>query len=402
MSPILHQVLVSPKVGGAAVVAIRLAAAVSRLGLESVGWVPGKGPASEALASERITARVYGFDDMRGSNAKHLVACARMWPGLAAVRRPIVHVHNPIVYRMIWPALVAARARTVVHFHIEPTTDEIEWTLQRPPDQVVGCAEYIADRVRQVLGERAAQCRVSAAPNGVNIQKYAPQDPTGYRERAAKSRRPVLLMMANLAPHKGQATAIRAVKVLKERGIPVECWLAGEDREGRAFETELHRLVSSLGLEDDVRFLGYRSDGPALFQLADAFLLPSTHEGLPLSILEAQAARVPVLGAPIPGIAEVVEDGQTGFIVAADDHQGYADRLEQLFRNPDLRDKLVARAAARVPAYSLEAFERRMFQIYDALSPEYGIAARAASLGLSGATGGVGLENAGDASVSRL
>ena len=129
----------------------------------------------------------------------------------------------------------------------------------------------------------------------------------------------MVLMLANLAPHKGQATAIRAVQILKRRGIPVDCWLVGERRtDVGSYEAELRQLCSALGVQDIVQFLGFRRDGPDLLRAADVFLLPSTHEGLPLSVLEAQAAHVPVIGAPIPGILEVVEDGMTGFVVPAD------------------------------------------------------------------------------------
>ena len=159
-------------------------------------------------------------------------------------------------------------------------------------------------------------------------------------------------MLANLAPHKGQQTALRALRILRQRGRAVECWLAGEDRaDGAPYEGELHRLVSELGVADHVRFLGYRTDGPELLRSADVFLLPSTHEGLPLSILEAQACRVPVMGTPIPGIAEIVENDRTGFLVAVDDYQGYADRIEQLMSDSSLRHRITDAAASHAVGY---------------------------------------------------
>src|SRR5437867_3827346 len=136
-TPMLHQVLASRLVGGAAVVAIRLAASAQRRRTRALAWVPGRGPAAEALDQEHVAWRAYNLDAMRRGTARHLLACMQMMPALIRRQPPVVHVHNPVVYRFVRPALVAARARTVVHFHIEPSIEEIDWALRFPPDHIV-------------------------------------------------------------------------------------------------------------------------------------------------------------------------------------------------------------------------------------------------------------------------
>jgi glycosyltransferase involved in cell wall biosynthesis len=179
----------------------------------------------------------------------------------------------------------------------------------------------------------------------------------------------VVVMLANLAPHKGQMTALRAVETLKQRGKAVECWLVGEDRStSQAFESELRRLCQELQLEDRVRFLGFRSDAPDILRAADVFLLPSTHEGLPLSLVEAQATQVPVIASPIPGVLEVVEHGKTGFTIDANDHVGYADCIQTLMENPGLRAEVRHAAADTVRrTYGWGRLESSMFDIYGKL-----------------------------------
>ena len=81
-----------------------------------------------------------------------------------------------------------------------------------------------------------------------------------------------------------------------------------------------------------VRLLGQRDDANVLLRAADFFLLPSTNEGLPLSILEAQATKVPVLAAPTAGIPEIVRDAETGFLIPATDAPGYAHRIRVFAR----------------------------------------------------------------------
>ena len=383
--PHLHQILVSHLIGGAGIVAIRLAGAAVRRNIPSTAWVPGVGPAYSALEDEHASIRLYDLGAMRGGAPRHLWACARMFPGMAAASRPLVHVHNPTVYRLLRPALAAARARTVVHFQIEPSGDEIRWALHHPPDRVVTCARYIAQKIVRETGQLADGAVVSV-PNSIDVTRFAPGSRPEARARAGlPTDRFVALMMANLAPHKGQATAIRAVGLLvKDRTLPVELWLAGEDRAASGeYERELRRLVQELGLADRVRLLGFRPDGPDLLRAADVLLLPSTHEGLPLTILEAQAAGIPVVASTIPGVMEVVEDGKTGFTVHADDSAGYARAIAALYESPSLRVELTAAACDQVNReYSWTSFETRMFEIYRSLSPA--IAGRTPSAELAG------------------
>jgi len=98
---------------------------------------------------------------------------------------------------------------------------------------------------------------------------------------------------------------------------------------------------------------------------ADVFLLPSTHEGLPISILEAQATRTAVVASPEPGIREIIEPERTGFLVAPDNPLGYADRIETLLAKPDLYAHLTARAFDRVvQRYNWKAFADRLVHVY--------------------------------------
>jgi glycosyltransferase involved in cell wall biosynthesis len=368
----LHQVLVSPLLGGAGLVAVRLAATARQRRVPCVTWVPGPGPAVNALQRENIVWRTYDLQGMRGATVAHVIACARMWRGLIARRPPIVHVHNPVAYRLIRPALVAARASVIVHFQIEPTVEEIQWALTFPPHHVVACARYMAKSIERVLEHSRVAVPVSAVPNAIDLNIFGPGVKSVARGRVGLSTdRPVVLLLANLAPHKGQATAIRAVHVLKQRGFPIECWLAGEDRSGKLeYEVQLRRLCADLAVQDEVRFLGFRSDAPDLLRAADVFVLPSTHEGLPLSMLEAQATHLPVIGSPIPGILEVIEEGVTGFIVAADDYATYADRIQMLIEQPQRRYQVGESGAAQVARdYGWSSFETRIFEIYRSLRP---------------------------------
>ena len=368
MTQTLHQVLVSPLIGGAATVALRLTSAARARSLSCIAWVPGNGPASAALSSSQIPWRTYGLDAMQRGRLRQLTACARMFTGLRNGARPIVHVHNPIVYRLLYPALLAARARTVVHVHMEQASADIEWAFRFPPDHVVACAQFIASQIARTMSSRAPAMQITAVANAIDVARLAAIRDGSEPQHDSSPRRHVILMLANLTPNKGQATALRATSRLRQRGINVECWLAGEDRTGTGYERELRLLASTLGIDAHVRFLGFRPDTDELLRAADVLLLPSTQEGLPLTILEAQAAGVPVVTSPLPGILEVVRDGVTGFVAPPDDDEGYATAVQRLLDGGELRASIVSAAREHVAReHAWDTFERRIFDVYESV-----------------------------------
>lgn len=372
LSAQLHQVLVSRRVGGAAQVALGLARAGLKRGWPGLTWVPGPGPASERVAREGLPHRVMSLEITNPTNAHRLVTCARLTARLTAIQPALVHVHSAWMFGLVWPALRIARARTIVHFQLDPDEEEIHWTLKHPPAHIITCARYIARRIQNDVDRLGLKTSVTAAPNAIDLERFVPGDRFAARRETAITSpdRFVILTFGNLSPHKGQATAIRATHHLVSRGLPAELWIAGEDRSGSGqYERDLRHLAAELNVADRVRFLGFRSDTPRLLQSADVFVLPSQREGLPISVLEAQAAGVPVIGSEIPGMTEIIEDGISGFVVRSDDAAGYADRLTLLHRQTDLAGRLRAAATARVRSeYAWPTFEERVFAVYDELA----------------------------------
>jgi glycosyltransferase involved in cell wall biosynthesis len=363
----VDQVLVSTRVGGAASVAMRLAQFVQASGGESRAWVPGPGPAADTLASLSIPWRSYELDAMTVNALKHSTACLRMAAGLMRGRR-VVHVHTPSAFRLIRPALRLAGVGTIVHIHLEPSMEEIQWAFQDPPDLVVTCARYLVESLQKVKPRHGRALNVLPVANAVDLEKYCSGDrKTAKAAVGAATDRPLILMMANLAPHKGQTTALHATFQLRRRGILANCWFAGEERDpGGGFRAQLEELAHSLDIYEQIRFLGFRNDGRELLQAADILLLPSTREGLPISILEAQASGTVVIGAPHPGILEIVKDKETGFIIAPDDYQGYADCILKLVSEQRLYEHVSTQAYNHViQQYNWRRYSEQMLRAYN-------------------------------------
>ncbi len=365
-----HQILVSRELGGAALTALHLARYQREQGQDCRVWIPGEGPAWQEAARLGLPCQAFNLPALLGRS--RIRAGLANW-GLARRLRKggpgLVHVHSPLHYGALHWALTRSGLARVAHVQIEEGSDGLRWAFRSPPQLVITCAEFLVDPARHALPEKA-RTRVAAVPNAVDIQRFTPGPKDQAKQRlGAPANQPLAVMLANLAPHKGQETAIRAVALLKQQGVDMSCWLAGVERGGEgAYTQRLRALIAEAGVQDRVRLLGQRSDTPELLRAADFFLLPSTHEGLPLSILEAQATKVPVLAAPTAGVPEVVRDGETGFLIAAGDAEGYARRLKALLADPGLARQVAERAFARTTReYSWSAFCRRVTALYEEL-----------------------------------
>jgi len=106
--------------------------------------------------------------------------------------------------------------------------------------------------------------------------------------------------------------------------------------------------VYTHGLEDRVLFAGYREDIPDILKSLDLFCLPSVSEGLPVSVLEAMAAGVPIVGSDVRGIREVVRHGRTGLLFPSNDEAGLARAIESLRGDGGARRRLTEEAFSYV------------------------------------------------------
>jgi glycosyltransferase involved in cell wall biosynthesis len=364
-----HQVLVSRELGGAGLVALHLARHLTRNGRATHVWIPGPGPAQ--AEATRLGLPCGTYDAESAASPSVFRAGLANWRLARALKRSgpgLVHVHSPGYYGALRRGLIRTGLTRVVHVQLEEGEPSLRWAFKSAPDLIISCARFLVDLVRRALPEESAgRTRIVAVPNAVDTERFTPGPKGQAKARVgAPAGRPLLLMLANLAPHKGQETAIRAVALLKQRGLEVTCWLAGIERHGEAYTARLRTLIHEAGVGDRVQLLGQRGDAPDLLRAADLFLLPSTNEGLPLSVLEAQATRVPVLAAPTAGIPEVVREGETGFLIPAADAEGYARRVEHLLANPDLADRVAEAAFLHTTReHNWTAYCRRVVELYD-------------------------------------
>jgi len=331
-------------------------------------WIPGNGPLRQMAEGYGLAHHLCDSPRLLRSNKLQMVIANGKFGHVLRRHGPgIMHVHWPHAYGALRYALRLSGLKRIVHVQIEEDPAGLRWALKDPPDMIITCAKYLVEYVRRFLPEiHQKRQRIVAVPNAVDTDQFFPTEKREAKCRIGARGVPLILVLANLAPHKGQETAIRAVAELKNRGMEVACWLAGveRDREG-SYTIHLRSLISELGVEDRIQLLGYRNDTAELLQAADLFLLPSTHEGLPISILEAQATKVPVFAAPTAGIPEVVSEGETGFLIPAKDHIGYANSIQALLNNQTLYHRVAQNAFDQVRReYTWTAYFERIQHLY--------------------------------------
>ena len=362
----------SPNLGGGELVGIQLASALIERKQDASLWVPKNGPAmQESLSRGIVKTRLAPFQQAMSSNpfiagigsARFSLAAWRY--GLSAGQ--IVHTHCPIVYRNVSRPLKRFLPINIVHVHIDHSVETLRWSLQHPPNCIVTCAQFLKERVHEALsGSAQRQTEVEVVPNAVDVLRFAPRSrETVRQELGIDPQTTILLMLANLAPHKGQECAIQCVRYLKNQGRRVELWLAGTEREKGGYQETLSRLAAELNVTDAVKFLGFRSDSDRLLQVCNVLLLPSVQEGMPLTILEAQACKRLVIAAPTAGIPEIILDGQTGFLVPADAPQKYAERVALALDRNELYESIVERAYEQIQrAHTWDHYVEKMIGIY--------------------------------------
>jgi glycosyltransferase involved in cell wall biosynthesis len=368
-----HQMLTAKSFGGANTIALNLSAALRDRGKQSHVWIPGEGPAK--AKAEEMGLPWYLYDPAQALGSSRLRSTVSNWTvarQLYSYRPGLIHVHTPHVYRALLPALKVSRLKTVVHVHLEEAQISLRWALRTPPQVIITCARFLVDQVRNALPEHLQRSQsIIAVPNAVDTDRFHPGDRNLAKQKVGAPRNILLiLLVANLASHKGHETGIRAAAILKEKGVNAWLWFAGIERGDKLKYTEqLKTLCGELGVADRVRFLGQRNDVPELLRAADCVILPSTAEGLPLSILEAQATKVPVLAAPTAGIPEIIIDEKTGILVRADDFNGYAHHLQRILNNPVLYSQIAETAYSYIlREHSWETYIDRVCGVYQSVT----------------------------------
>jgi len=179
--------------------------------------------------------------------------------------------------------------------------------------------------------------KVNYIANGVDIESF----PVGKKERMGN-----FLFVGRLVPQKGLEYLIRASKILKDKGMEHQVLLVGDG----PLKQSLQEIATKLGLGANTKFLGRipRDELISTYSSSGFFVLPSLWEGLPITLLEAWAAGLPLIATKVGGIPDVCIDGENSILIEPKDPDALADGMSLLFNDKNLAVKIGANGRALV------------------------------------------------------
>lgn len=320
--------------------------------------IPGLGP-------QLIPAR-----DLRA-----LLALIRL---IRRTRPDIVHTHTAKAGFLGRTAALFARPRPIIvhtyHGHVlsgyfgsAKTTlfRTLERLLARVSDRLVAVSEATKRELVE-LGVAPAEC-FEVIRLGLDLDRFlavpVERDGALAAEVGAGPGEIVCTFVGRLAPIKRVDVLLDAWAILRDRGVPARLAIVGNGE----LREELEARARQLGLEERVRFLGFRHDLDAVAAGTDLAVLSSDNEGTPVALIEAAAAARPAVATDVGGVADIVTPA-TGRLVRAGDALAMAAAVEALAADPDLRRALGERARSHVEqAYSGARLLRDVRALYDRL-----------------------------------
>lgn len=179
---------------------------------------------------------------------------------------------------------------------------------------------------------------------------------------------PIATVVASMDRRKGHDFMVRAVAILKQRGVPLKVEVLGATADDPGFYQELLQMRRELDVEDRVEFVGPVDDVPARMARATLHLVPSRIEGLPLAGLEAMALGLPVVATRVGGNSYMLEHERSGLLTRPEDPEALATAVESVLGDPDRAVALGAGARQRVAElFDSRVVVPRLEGLYDGL-----------------------------------
>jgi glycosyltransferase involved in cell wall biosynthesis len=306
-----------------------------------------------AAQADALGARVVCIDKRPGLR---LGSIGRLESLLRELGPDVVHSHHIGALFYSGPAARRARVPLVVH------TEHGQYYGARRRTRWLGrLAGWHAARFWCVSPTIAAEAeayrivprrKIQVVPNGIDLDRFRARDDAGRVRQSVgiPPGAPTIGTIGRVCEIKRQDLLIRAFQQVRSRVEDAHLLIVGDG----PWMGLLRGLVAGLNLADRVHFAGYQPHPERYLQAMDVFSLTSQSEGMPLTILEAWAACVPVVATRVGGVPELVEDGRTGVLVDFDDVSALAQALGDLLADTDLTRRLCEAGRDRVEPLSLK------------------------------------------------
>lgn len=235
----------------------------------------------------------------------------------------------------------------------------IEWLLSFQTDTLITINQEDYQRARKHLHAK----KTKFVPGvGIDAKKFDNQmDRQEMRHSLGLDDNTIaLIFVGELNKNKNQGMLLQAVEQLRMQSLPVVLLLAGTGDQEKTYQD----MARERKIQDSIQFLGWREDIPALLQSADIYTSASQREGLPLNLVEAQLAGLPVIATDVRGQRDIVLENKTGYLTPIDAKK-IVDKIAKLINDVALREYFAQNGKKRAQQYTLAAVFPQMKSIYE-------------------------------------
>ena len=294
----------------------------------------------------------------------------------------VVHVHHPFLSGRL--ALRYCRARQIpviytnhtrydlyAHARIPLIPEEVaQGVLQAYMPHFCEAVDLVispSEGMKKVLREFKVESHIEVVPNGVDLKRFHTATPHSRSEFGYKEKDILLVYAGRIAPEKNLEFLLQSFAGVSQVVPNAHLLILGGGQ--KEHEDATMPLPERLGIQDRIQFFGLipYEELPAYLSMCDAFVTASVTEVHPLSVIEAMASGLPVLGIDSPGVGDSVTDGETGLLAASAEIAPFTAKLTQLCLNHALRKKMGIAAREASKQYDIKRTAKIMLKHYDRL-----------------------------------
>ncbi len=257
----------------------------------------------------------------------------------------IIHAHQytPYFYSVLSSRLTNRRPKVIFTEHGRHQPDKVRLKrvifnkiFQPFTDLCTGVSEFSKESLAKF--EKIPRSKIDIIYNGVDLDRFpAKYDKNQIRKTLGFNENDTLVgIIARLDPIKDHKTLIDAVSILKGDSVNMKLIIVGDGPE----KNDITSKIDTLGLNDDIMFLGTRDDIPNILMALDLFVLPSIMEAMSVTLLEAMSASLPVIATNVGGNRELIADGVSGKLVPVGNPEILANTIKSLLSDREFAGKI--------------------------------------------------------------
>jgi len=310
------------------------------------------------------------------------------------------NIHYDLIHSHYWMSGIAAidlaNEWKIPFLHMFHTLGLMKNRIARSPQEIEGeyriqgekkvissanriIAATLAEKSQLEFLYETPSSKIAVIPPGVDTRHFYPIPKDEAKEVVGiPEKTHTILFVGRIEPLKGIDNLIQAISIIQKRGelqcCPHDLVIIGGEPNAKPEEmnaemARLQDMVETLQIENFVIFLGKQDQQmlPYYYSAAEVVVMPSHYESFGMVALEAMACGTPVVASQVGGLAFLVRDGETGFVVPGNDVQALANRLVELIKNQELRNKLGNQSTKYAQLYSWENISEKIAEVYKQL-----------------------------------